>query len=152
MSPPHVRRERGTGGRLLWAFKDLLHYTIQLLFIRQCTAINQTAMFCWSSSGTSGRGNLFRLPVCLEKTLCKASKLSTCCYSWPGSARPGPARHGPPSVKNSASRRPHHGVLRNMGFVRDLQRVWESITNLIYHHGGRWLTDLPILELHMHWM
>lgn len=39
-----------------------------------------------------------------------------------------------------------------MGFVRDLQRVWESITNLIYHHGGRWLTDLPILELHMHWM
>lgn len=69
---------------------------------------------------------------------------------WPGLARHGLTRHGPPSVKNS--HQPHHRVLRNMGFVRDLQRVWESITNLIYHHGGRRLTDLPILELHMHWM
>lgn len=85
MSPPHVPRERGTGGRLLWAFKDPLHYTIQLLFIRQCTAINQTGMFCYPSSGTKVRWNLFRFPVCLEKTLCNVLELSTC-Y-----CRPGPA-------------------------------------------------------------
>lgn len=81
-----------------------------------------------------------------------AEALNLLLLARPGLARHGLARRGPPSVKNSASHQSHHGVLRNMGFGRDLQRVWESITNLIYHHGGRRLTDLPILELHMHWM
>lgn len=52
MSPPCISREPGRGRRLLWAFRDLLNYTIQLRFIRQCTAINQTAMFSSFSAGT----------------------------------------------------------------------------------------------------
>lgn len=61
MSPPCISREPGGGRRLLWAFKDLLNYTIQLLFIRQRTAINQTPMFCSFSVGTMNLRNLFCL-------------------------------------------------------------------------------------------
>lgn len=128
MSPPC------RGRRLLWAFKDLLNYTIQLLFIRRCMAINQTAMFYSFSAGTMNSRNASR-SSCLGR-----------CFQLTWTADGPPERTTPPSLSASkviCFERLRLWILKNT-VIRDLLHVWESITNLIYHWKGTKLTDLPI--------
>lgn len=54
----HFRRQQSTAPLGL---KGRLHYTIQLLLIRQCIAINQAEMFCRSSVGNGKIHSDFQL-------------------------------------------------------------------------------------------